>query len=562
MFEAVRLGPLGLAGEVVRIRDGEADIRACEDTTGLRVGEDVLFTGELLGVDLGPGLLGGILDGTGRPLRRPGGDGIHMERGRGASALPEDRTWRFVPSVGDGDAVGPGDVLGTVVEGSRFPHLVLFPPNLAGGKVEWIAPGDRTVRECVCRLEGGTEVALSHRRELRVPRPFGVRLPLNRPLLTGQRVLDTLFPLALGGVAALVGGCGTGKTLMQRSLARCCGADVLVWIGCGERGNEITEILEEFSTLTDPRGIPLMERAVLIANTSDMPAAARETGICLGMTVAEYYRDMGYDVVVTIDSVSRWTEAPGEEGFSVSLDSRLSRWCERAGCVETLGQLPRRGSVTLINAVSPAGGDFSEPATQTARRLSGAFWGLDGDLARARHFPAVNCGISCSLYESALSDALIADAGEAWPELTEYLRSALSRERELSGRGYFAGGGELSGEDKWALYHVETLRVVYLRQDIRNAEDARTPLRRSAALLQLLRALDERVKKAMENGLCYDEIVAVSVREDLMGLRDLSEKNFPGEAEGWLSSFSARLSALEENAKAGSSEPESPMAAR
>jgi V/A-type H+-transporting ATPase subunit A len=539
MFEAVRVGSAGLLGEVVQIRDAEADIRACEDTTGLRVGEEVLFTGELFGVDLGPWLLGGVFDGTGRSLNRAGENEIYLERGRRLSDERAGGTWRFTPSVEAGDAVGPGDVLGTVVEGRRFLHRVLFPSNLAAGRVEWVAPGgDRTARECVCRLGDGAEIALTHRREPRVPRPVGARLPLNRPFLTGQRVLDTLFPLALGGVAALPGGFGTGKTAMRRSLARWCDADVVVCVGCGERGNEVAEILEEFSALTDPRGVPLMERTVLIAGTSDMPAATRESGVCLGMTVAEFYRDMGYDVLVVVDSLFGPAEI-SEEGLPVSFGSRL-RWCERAGRVEIPGNPSRQGSVTLINAVSTTGRDFSDPATQAVLSLSGACWGLDKSLARIRHFPAIDRSVSYSLYWDALSGALSAEAGEDWPELREYLLGAMLRERELLDRER-AGGSGLSGEKKWALYHAETLRAVYLRQDAWSAGDADFSLRHSAALLRLLKALDEKGEKALKDGIRYEEIVAAPIRSDLMALRDLSEKDFPGGAEKWLASFDARL---------------------
>ncbi|MDR1733124.1 MAG: V-type ATP synthase subunit A [Synergistaceae bacterium] len=559
MFEVVRVGVLGLLGEVIRIRDGEADIQTCEDTTGLRVGEEILFTGELLGIELGPGLLGTVLDGTGRPLRKLGEKGIYLERGAQASALSDDKLWRFTPATETGEEAGPGDVLGTVVEGSRFLHRVLFPANLPGGRVSWIAPeGDRRVRECICRLDNGAEITLSQRWELRVPRPAGSRLPSDRPLLTGQRVLDTLFPLALGGTAVLPGGFGTGKTVTQQSLARWCNADVIVYVGCGERGNEMTEVLEEFPTLTDPRyGTPLMERMVLVANTSNMPVAAREASIYLGMTLAEYYRDMGYDVAVMADSTSRWAEAlreiggrleemPGEEGYPAYLGSRLSRYYERTGRVEVLGRPRRQGSVTAINAVSPAGGDFSEPVTQASLRLSGAFWGLDKNLAQARHFPAINWRVSYSLYENLLSDGMEEMAGENWTALREYLKGVLLHERELSDLVRLLGRDGLSEEDKWALYHAENLKILYLQQNAYSPEDACFSLTRSAALLSLLRTLDEKARKAIADGLYYDEVVAFPIRSDLMSLRALPENALSEKAGEWLSAMETKFSAAKE----------------
>jgi V/A-type H+-transporting ATPase subunit A len=540
MFEAVRVGPLELLGEVVRIRSSEAEIQVCDDTTGLRVGEEVLFTRELLGVELGPGLLGQVLDGAGRPAGGP------------KNALPEGKVWRFIPSVGVGDPVGPGDILGTVPEGTRFLHRVLCPLNAVGGRVAWVArEGDRSVRECVCRLEDGTELALSQRREVRIPRRGGVRLPLDRPLFTGQRVLDTLFPLAVGGVALLSGEFGTGKTVMQQALARCCAADVVVCVSCGERGNETAEIMERFSTLTAPcSGAPLMERTILIANPSNMPPAGRDVAVCLGMTAAEYYRDMGYGVLVLIDSLSRWAEALRQERHPADLDTRLARICERAGRMEPLGRPSRQGSVTIVGAVSPWGGDFSDPVTQTALRLSGASWRLDKNLARSRRFPAIDRSASWSLYaltdafvaDASVADASVGEAGEDWPELKEYLKSVMLRARELEDVRR-AGRTGLSEEDKWVLYHAESLKVLYLQQ---SACDAASFPKRSAHLLRLLKALDGRARKAINSGLSCGEIASVAVRPPaalhaVPKASGTSEKDLPAGVEEWLALLNAKL---------------------
>ncbi|MDR1979732.1 MAG: V-type ATP synthase subunit A [Synergistaceae bacterium] len=554
MFEAVRIpgakspvtkSPAGLLGEVVRIRGREADIQIYGDATGLSAGEEVLFTGELLSVDLGPGFLGEVLDGVGRPLRPR----------QGVAASRNEKLWRFEPSASEGDAVARGDVLGTVAEGSRFLHRILVPPAFSSPEaVAWIAPeGDYALRDCVCRLENGTELTLTQRWPIRVPRPAKERLPLDRPLFTGQRALDTLFPMALGGAAAMPGGLGAGKTALQRSLAKCCRADVVIYVGCGGRGGEIAELLEEFSENVS-EGLPLAERAALVANTSNMPAASRETSVYLGMTLAEYYRDMGYDAVVLVDSVSRWAEAlrevgsrlgetPGAGGYPACLESRLSGCRQRAGQVETLGAVSRRGSVSAIGTFSPEGGDLSEPATQTGLRLSGAFWVLDKALAQARRFPAIDRRRSHSLYEEALSEALTQEAGQDWPELKEYLRDVLSRGEELADAARFAGRKAfsetvLSDEDKWLLFHAETLEIVYLRQD---ARDACSPPARAAALLRLLEALDDRVRRALREGLRYDDVVGVSMRPELIALRDLPD--FTDKGREWLERFSAELAA-------------------
>jgi V/A-type H+-transporting ATPase subunit A len=398
-FETARVGRKGLWGEVVRVRESKVDIQVLEDTTGLSVGEEVLFTGELLSVDLGPGFLGEVLDGLGRSLIPP-----LLSRA--------EKEWHFTPSAEKGETLVPGDVVGTVVENGRFLHRILAPANLipirgsfacprhstSESEVEWIAPeGNYKARDRVCRLTNGLDLTLTQRWAVRVARPIKARLPLNRLLSTGQRVVDDFFPLALGGSAVLSGGVGTGKATMQRSFIENCPVDLVVYIACGTRGNELAGLLEEFSK----PDAPSMERIVVIAN--GMPTASREPGVCLGMTLAEHYRDMGYDALVVIDSISRWAES-----YPAYLESRISRCYERAGRVERLGtpskseeissSPPSAGSVTVIGSTSPAGGNFSEPVTQAALRSAGAFWALSENLARAHRFPALDERRSHSLY--------------------------------------------------------------------------------------------------------------------------------------------------------------------
>ncbi|MDR2178711.1 MAG: V-type ATP synthase subunit A [Synergistaceae bacterium] len=563
-----------LPGEVVRIRGKTVDIQTYGDTTGLAAGGEVYFTGKLLSVDLGPGFLGQVLDGLGRSLGSI--ESLGSLQGGGAPDLP---LWHFTPAAAEGNTVAPGDLLGTVEEGKLFIHRILVPPVSSPQAIAWIAPegDDYTRRECICRLADGTELSLAQRWEVRVPRPVRARLPLDRPLWTGRRGFDTLFPLAVGGVAAVAGGVGTGKTLVQRSLAAGCDADVIVYVGCGGRGSETAEMLEEFSQ-AERRGIPLRERTIFVTSTSSMTVAARDPGIYLGMTLAEYYRDMGCDAVVVIDSLSRWAEAlreignrleesPGEGGYPAYLGSRLSSYCERGGQAETLGG--HRGSVTLISGFSPEGGDFSEPVTQTGLSRAGACWRLDKVLAQARRFPAMDLARSYSLYEEAVSDTLAQNAGQDWPDLKEYLRDILSRARELFDSARFAptsafapifastfdsifdpilaptlasnrSAGEiaLSEEDRWILFHAETIETVYLRQNVFDLQDS-CPAR-SAAMLRLLKALDDRVRSFLKDGL--PAAARVSMRAELAALWDLPG-DFTDKGREWLALFTAELAA-------------------
>jgi len=558
LFEIVHVGQDSLLGEVIRIRSGAVDIQVYEETSGMRVGEPVAFSGELLSVELGPGLLGSVLDGIGRPLTRLREEGLFIGRGANIGTLDEGRRWTFSPIARTGDTVNAGETVGTLPEGARILHKVMLPPNSLPGRIEWVAPaGEMGLREPVCRLEDGREIFFSHRWEVRRGRPFSSRMPFNRPLMTGQRILDTLFPLALGGAAVIPGGFGTGKTVTQQSLAKWCNADVIVYIGCGERGNEMTEVLEEFPTLMDPyHNIPLMERMVLVANTSNMPVAAREASIYLGMTIAEFYRDMGYAVAIMADSTSRWAEAlreiggrleemPGEEGYPAYLGTRLAQYYERAGRVRTLGAAEQEGSISVINAVSPPGGDFSEPVTQSSLRLSGTFWALDKTLAQQRHFPAINWQNSYTLYDESLSRMFAERLGEEWQGLRLFLAETLSREKALLELVQLVGRDGLSEQDKWILNLSELFRVVYLQQNAFDSVDAYCSLDKMKGLLETLRALDILVSKRLGQGLLYEQFSDLPFRSGLLKLRGTPDEDFSGCAASWLDETGESLNLIE-----------------
>ena len=556
MFEVVQVGSEQLIGEVIRIQSKCAFIQVYEDTSGLCSGEPVSFTSILLNITLGPGLLGSVLDGIGRPLTKLGETGIFLPRGNSSAPLDERRKWKFIPSVASGTRVEPGSIIGKIQETSFLSNMVMVPPNLEGGRIKEIVPaGSYDIRDPLCILDNGGMIKAAHSWEVRSPRPVAGRLPFDHPLLTGQRILDTLFPMALGGAAVLPGGFGTGKTVMQQSLAKWCNADIIVYIGCGERGNEMTEVLEEFPSLSDPyHGVSLMERMVLIANTSNMPVAAREASIYLGMTIAEYYRDMGYDVAIMADSTSRWAEAlreiggrleemPGEEGYPAYLSSRLAQYYERAGRVVSLGAPQRNGSVSVINAVSPAGGDFSEPVTQSSLRLSGVFWGLDKRLAQQRHFPAVNWQQSYSLFEGSLEPYFCTELGEEWKSLKVFLKEMLEKERILKNLVQLVGRDGLSEKDKWLLEFSQIIKVIFLQQNA-FSDDAFCPLEKQKAILSLLRKLDETVQRKLGSGFMYEQISSLPIQLDLLKLRALDSSDFGTKSSYWLDEMKHKLDDL------------------
>jgi V/A-type H+-transporting ATPase subunit A len=547
LFDVVRLGTEELLGEVIKIDVDLVVIQVFEDTTGLRVGEPVVATGEPLYAELGPGLLGAILDGTQRPLETLSADGsLYIARGSDPSRLDRDRLWEFRPAVGVGDQVGPGDLLGTVAEGTAIEHRILVPPD-RGGTITSIRPGPATVLDPVAEIDGDA-VSMLRRWPLRRARPAAGRLPLTVPLVTGQRVLDLLFPVARGGSAIIPGGFGTGKTVLEQALAKFSTADIVVYVGCGERGNELTEVLEQFPRLTDPRtGAPLMERTVLIANTSNMPVAAREASIFTGITIAEYYRDQGYDVALLADSTSRWGEAlrevssrleemPAEDGYPAYLPTRLAGFYERAGAVRCLGTPERTGSVTIVGAVSPAGGDFSEPITQHSLRLAGCFWALDTALARQRHFPAVNWLGSFSQYD--LGPWFDHEVDSDWTRLRGWASATLQAEGALQDVASLLGVEALAAEQRLTLRVGRALREDVLQQSSFDPLDASCPPTRLLAMLRVVEATATAMTAAHARGVPIAEIT------DASGLAGLGRmRRWPGaDAEGSAPELTAELS--------------------
>ncbi|HET8625359.1 MAG TPA: V-type ATP synthase subunit A, partial [Gemmatimonadales bacterium] len=474
LYELARVGRSGLLSEVIRVRADTATLQIYEDTIGLEAGEPVRLTGSPLAVQLGPGLLGAILDGVGRPLHRLAeamGDFIHP--GTAATTLDPTARWSFAPERGPGDAVSSGDVLGSVPERPGFGHRILVPPGVAG-VIGSLQAGSYAVGDTIGTLQDGTPLGLAHYWPVRRARPVAARLGDERPLITGQRVFDFLFPAAEGGSVVVPGGFGTGKTIIEQSLAKYSDADIVVYVGCGERGNEMAELLHDFPRLLDERtGRPLMDRTVMIVNTSNMPVAAREASVYLGITIAEYFRDMGYRVALLADSLSRWAEAlreisarlaemPGEEGYPTYLAGRLGQFFERGGRVAAAGRPERRGSVTVVAAISPPGGDLSEPVTQATLRVTGALWALDPTLAQQRQFPAVDWSASYSLYADQLAEWFAAEVGSDWPELRRAALALLRRGSELRDIAGIVGPDALQDADRHTLDSARTFQELVL----------------------------------------------------------------------------------------------------
>jgi V/A-type H+-transporting ATPase subunit A len=532
MYDVIHVGYLQLVGEAIRLSGGLTTVQVYEDTGGLRVGEPATPSGSPFMVELGPGMLGAIFDGVQRPLvvlRERQGDFI--ARGGTAPALDRQKAWDFQPRVQVGDRLAGGDVLGVVQETARLEHRVLVPPG-CNGMVEEIRAGQFTVEETVALLrEDGRlhRLSMMHRGPARRPRPHRGKFAPTEPLLTGQRVVDTFFPVAKGGTAIIPGGFGTGKTVLQQTLAKWANADVVVYVGCGERGNEMTEVLEEFPKLEDPHThSPLMERTVLIANTSNMPVVAREASIYTGVTIAEYLRDMGYDVALMADSTSRWGEAlrevsgrmeemPGEEGFPAYLLSRLAEFYERGGRVACAGRPERTGSVTLVGAVSPPGGDFSEPITQNSLRVTGAFWGLDTDLARRRHFPAINWTTSYSLY--ALGEWFNKQVAEDWAAQSQRARAILQRERELEEIVQLVGTDAIAENEKGELAVGRMLREDFLQQSA-IGDDANCPLEKTYWMLKVMLDFYDRMAAAVKGGTPLERVLAPELLEQIARVRE------------------------------------------
>ena len=542
MADVVRIGEDRLIGEILNMTGATASIQVYEETGGLGPGGQVVTTGVPLSVELGPGLLDNIYDGIQRPLeeiRELTGDTI--ARGVEVPALDRERRWDFTPTVTIGDSVTGGDVIGTVQETSALLHKVMVPPGVAGTVVE-VHSGKRTVVEPVVTLRSGdgTEhpLPMLQRWPVRVGRPFNRKFVPVTPVQSGQRVIDTMFPLAKGGTAAVPGPFGSGKTVVQHALAKWSDVDVVVYIGCGERGNEMTDVLKEFPELIDPRsGEPLMRRTVLIANTSDMPVAAREASIYTGITIAEYFRDMGYDVAVIGDSTSRWAEAlremsgrleemPGEEGYPAYLGSRLAQFYERAGVVECLGTDGRRGTLTAIGAVSPPGGDTSEPVSQATMRIVKVFWGLDASLAYARHFPAINWLTSYSLYTDNLAGWYDENLGKSFLQNRTTALKMLQEESGLQEIVRLVGQDSLSPEDRLTLETAKMIREDFLQQNAFVDVDNHSNYTRQARLLGLILQYDSLCRRALTEGADMESLLTIEAKDVIGRAKTVPDDRF------------------------------------
>ncbi|MDR2865892.1 MAG: V-type ATP synthase subunit A [Methanomassiliicoccaceae archaeon] len=523
MYDVVQVGKEKLMGEVIKIVGDHTIIQVYEDTSGVRPGEPVSNTGRPLVAELGPGLLSSVYDGIQRPLpvlKDKMGD--YIFRGVSAPGLDREKKWDFNPAVKKGDEVTEGQVIGTVMEGT-MEHRILVPPKV-NGKVDKIKAGSFNVEETVAVI-GGTDVSMMQRWPVRVPRPVKEKFQPDIPLVTGQRVLDTMFPLAKGGAAAIPGGFGTGKTVTQQQLAKWSDAEIVVYIGCGERGNEMTEVLTEFPHLEDPKsGNPLMNRTVLIANTSNMPVAAREASVYTGMTIAEYYRDMGYNVSLMADSTSRWAEAmreissrleemPGEEGYPAYLAGRLSEFYERACRCKTLAD--SEGSISVIGAVSPPGGDLSEPVTQNTLRIVRVFWALDTKLRERRHFPAIHWLTSYSLYDKQLRGWYSANVAEDFPAMREWAMLILQKESELQEIVQLVGSDALPDEQKITLEVAKMIREIFLQQNAYDKVDTYSPMQRQYTLMKLIKKYADLADKALTAGALVAKIFEVPSKQRL-----------------------------------------------
>ena len=528
MFDVVRVSDKRLIGEIIEMHGDKASIQVYEETAGLGPGEKVVSTGKPLSVELGPGLIGSIFDGIQRPLAEiMKVSGTNLQRGVEVPALSREKKWHFTPEKKVGDTVNGGDTVGTVQETAIVSHKIML-PNKMSGKIVEIDEGDYTVEDTVYKVEtekGIVELTLMQSWPVRVGRPYTRKLSPDIPLVTGQRVIDTLFPIAKGGVAAVPGPFGSGKTVVQHQLAKWAAADIIVYIGCGERGNEMTDVLNEFPELKDPRtGNSLMERTVLIANTSDMPVAAREASIYTGITIAEYFRDMGYTVALMADSTSRWAEAlremsgrleemPGEEGYPAYLGSRLAQFYERAGRVIVNGGEETEGALSVIGAVSPPGGDISEPVSQATLRIVKVFWGLDSSLAYKRHFPAINWLTSYSLYADSLSEWFNKNVKPDWYKLRGRLMALLQQEAELEEIVKLVGMDALSAPDRLKLEAARSIREDYLHQNAFDDTDTYTSLNKQYLMMELILAFYDKSTEGLDKGAAIEKIVSMPSRE-------------------------------------------------
>ena len=556
MYDVVKVGDEQLMGEVIKIKGEDIIIQVYEDTSGIKPGEPVENTGLSLSVELGPGLLTSIYDGIQRPLEvlvEKMGDFI--ERGVTAPGLSHDKKWDFKPVVKTGDLVAPGTIIGEVQE-TNIVHKIMIPPDVEGGKIKDIKSGSFTIDDIICTLDNGAEISMMHKWPVRIPRPVTEKLNPDIPLITGQRILDGLFPIAKGGTAAIPGPFGSGKTVTQQALAKWSDAEIVVYIGCGERGNEMTEVLTEFPELEDPKtGKPLMERTVLIANTSNMPVAAREASVYTGITIAEYFRDMGYDVSLMADSTSRWAEAmreissrleemPGEEGYPAYLAARLSEFYERAGRVNTLNK--DFGSVTVIGAVSPPGGDFSEPVTQNTLRIVKCFWALDAKLSQRRHFPAINLLNSYSLYLDTLNRYYDEKVSPEWNPLRSWAMEVLQKEAELQEIVQLVGSDALPDEEQVTIEVARMLREIFLQQNAFDPVDTFCDMTKQFDILKAIRFYSDQAYAALKAGVITSHIVGLKAKNDLPQIKYVKE--YKPEIEGIVRAMESEFTKLREAA--------------
>ncbi|MCI9597159.1 MAG: V-type ATP synthase subunit A [Firmicutes bacterium] len=553
MFDVVRVGDLGLIGEIIEMRGDKASIQVYEETAGLKTGDAVVSTGEPLSAELGPGILEMIFDGIQRPLEViKGKTGSNIARGVEVSSLDHEKEWEFNPTVKVGDQVVSGDIIGTVDETKLIVHKIMVPSGIQGEIAE-IKSGAHKITDTIAKvkMDDGTvkDVQMMQKWPVRKQRPFKSKLSPEVPMITGQRVIDTLFPIVRGGAAAVPGPFGSGKTVVQHQLAKWSDVDLVVYVGCGERGNEMTEVLMEFPELKDPRsGESLMNRTVLIANTSDMPVAAREASIYTGITIAEYFRDMGYSVAIMADSTSRWAEAlremsgrleemPGEEGYPAYLTSRLAQFYERAGEVQCLGSDGRTGTLTAIGAVSPAGGDNSDPVVQSTLRIVKVFWGLDSGLAYKRHFPSINWLTSYSLYSETIGSWLDKNIADDWTKCVTETNKLLQIESELEEIVKLVGYDSLSPSDRLILEASRSIREDYLQQNAFDDTDAYTSLKKQYKILKMVLTFYNESVNALEKGVDVTRILGMSVREKIARAKYVGED----EIEAYIDEASAEL---------------------
>ncbi len=558
MMEMVYVGEHSLVGEVIRITDELTTIQVYEDTAGLRPGEKIVSTSYPMSVTLGPGLLGNIYDGIQKPLTMIAeNSGVFLTRGVDTPSIDENKEWETVVLIKAGDTVSPGQIIAECPETPIIKHKSLVPPDCSGEVIKAAANGKYKVGDCIAEIKTGDgsirKLSLAQKWPIRTPRPAGARLPISKPLITGQRVIDTMFPIAMGGAAAIPGGFGTGKTVTQHQLAKFADADIIVYVGCGERGNEMTQALNEFSELTDPStGRPLLERTILIANTSNMPVAAREASIYTGITLAEYYRDMGYNTALMADSTSRWAEAlreisgrleemPADEGYPAYLPSRLSEFYERAGYFEALSG--KKGSITLIGAVSPQGADFSEPVTQNTKRFTRCFWALDKSLAYARHYPAINWNDSYSEYIAELSDWYRDNIARDFIQCRNEIASILAEETKLMEIVKLIGSEILPDDQKLTLEIARVIRIGFLQQNAMHETDTYTPVYKHYKMMQAILHLNMKAKEALARQIPVSRIFSTGMFDKVIKMK----YEIPNDKPDMIDDYIKEIDAVYEN---------------